>query len=104
MPDIVLNVICMITLFTTILGSSHSSEASVIDEESEMLNAEYLFHSHKAPLKPTGLSRELALLLTTLLYFQRSTIHLMQRANSLEKTLMLGKTGGKRRSGQQRIK
>ena len=28
--------------------------------------------------------------------------HLMQRADSLEKTLMLGKTEGKRRSGQQR--
>ena len=27
--------------------------------------------------------------------------HLMQRANSLEKTLRLGKTEGKRRSGQQ---
>ena len=30
--------------------------------------------------------------------------HLMQRANSLEKTLMLGKIEGKRRRGQQRIK
>ena len=30
--------------------------------------------------------------------------HLMQRADSLEKTLMLGKTEGKRRKGQQRIK
>ena len=30
--------------------------------------------------------------------------HLMQRDNLLEKTLMLGKTGGKRRSGWQRIK
>ena len=30
--------------------------------------------------------------------------HLMQRANSLEKTLMLGKTEGRRRSGQQRIR
>ena len=30
--------------------------------------------------------------------------HLMQRANSLEKTLMLGKTEGKRRRGQQRIR
>ena len=30
--------------------------------------------------------------------------HLMQRANSLEKTLMLGKTEGKRRSGQQRMR
>ena len=30
--------------------------------------------------------------------------HLMQRANSLEKTLMLGKTEGRRRRGQQRMK
>ena len=30
--------------------------------------------------------------------------HLMQRTDSLEKTLMLGKTEGKRRSGQQRIR
>ena len=30
--------------------------------------------------------------------------HLMQRANSLEKTLMLGKTEGRRRRGQQRTK
>ena len=28
--------------------------------------------------------------------------HLVQRANSLEKTLMLGKTEGKRRRGQQK--
>ena len=30
--------------------------------------------------------------------------HLMQRANSLEKTLMLGKTEGKRRRGQERMR
>ena len=30
--------------------------------------------------------------------------HLMQRANSLEKTLMLGKTEGRRRRGQQRTR
>ena len=30
--------------------------------------------------------------------------HLMQRANSLEKTLMLGKIEGQRRKGQQRTK
>ena len=30
--------------------------------------------------------------------------YLMQGANSLEKTLMLGKTEGKRRSGQQRMR
>ena len=30
--------------------------------------------------------------------------HLMRRANSLEKTLMLGKTVGRRRRGQQRTR
>ena len=30
--------------------------------------------------------------------------HLMQRANSLEKTLILGKTEGRRRWGQQRTR
>ena len=30
--------------------------------------------------------------------------HLMQRANELEKTLMLGKVEGKRRRGQQRMR
>ena len=30
--------------------------------------------------------------------------HLMQRTNSLEKTLMLGKTEGRRRRGQQRMR
>ena len=30
--------------------------------------------------------------------------HLMQRADSLEKTLMLGKTGGMRRRGWQRMR
>ena len=30
--------------------------------------------------------------------------HLMRRANSLEKTLLLGKTEGRRRRGQQRMK
>ena len=30
--------------------------------------------------------------------------HLMQRANSLEKTLMLGKMEGRRKRGQQRVR
>ena len=30
--------------------------------------------------------------------------HLMQRANSVEKTLMLGKTEGRRRRGQKRMR
>ena len=37
------------------------------------------------------------------LMFQYSG-HLMQRANSLEKTLMLGKIEGRRRRGQQRMR
>ena len=31
-------------------------------------------------------------------------VHLMRKANSLEKTLMLGKTEGRRRRGQQRMR
>ena len=31
-------------------------------------------------------------------------VHLMRTANSLEKTLMLGKTEGRRRRGQQRMR
>ena len=31
-------------------------------------------------------------------------VHLMRRADSLEKTLMLGKTDGRRRRGQQRMR
>ena len=31
-------------------------------------------------------------------------VHLMRRVDSLEKTLMLGGTGGKRRRGQQRMR
>ena len=30
--------------------------------------------------------------------------HLMQRVDSLEKTLMLGRTGGRRRRGRQRLR
>ena len=39
-------------------------------------------------------------LMLTLQYF----VHLMRRADSLEKTLMLGKIEGKRRREQQRIR
>ena len=45
-------------------------------------------------------SLEVSILKLKLQYFG----HLMQRANSLEKTLMLGKIGGRRRRGQQRIR
>ena len=46
------------------------------------------------------------------LYHQTETLsfknfyfgHLMRRIDSLEKTLMLGETGGKRRRGQQRMR
>ena len=47
-----------------------------------------------------GCSLEGLMLKLKLQYFG----HLMQRADSFEKTLMLGKIGGRRRRGQQRIR
>ena len=47
-----------------------------------------------------GCSLEGLMLKLKLQYFS----HLMRRADSLEKTLMLGGIGGRRRRGQQRIK
>ena len=47
-----------------------------------------------------GCSLEGLMLKLKLQYFG----HLMQRVDSLEKTLMLGGTGGRRRKGQQRMR
>ena len=47
-----------------------------------------------------GISLERMMLKLKLQYFG----HLMQRVNSLEKTLMLGGIGGRRRRGQQRMR
>ena len=47
-----------------------------------------------------GISLEGLILKLKLQYFG----HLMQRADSFEKTLMLGKVGGRRRRGQQRMR
>ena len=47
-----------------------------------------------------GCSLEVLVLKLKLQYFG----HLMQRANSLEKTLMLGKIEGRRRRGRQRMR
>ena len=47
-----------------------------------------------------GISLEGIMLKLKLQYFG----HLMQRVDSLEKTLMLGGTGGRRRRGQQRMR
>ena len=57
------------------------------------------------PVHPTeeishGCSLEGLMLKLTLQYFD----HLMQRADSLEKTLMLGKIEGRRRRGRQRMR
>ena len=54
--------------------------------------------SNQSILKEINPEYSLEGLMLKLLYFG----HLMQRANSFEKTLMLGKTEGKRRRGQQR--
>ena len=47
-----------------------------------------------------GISLEVLLLKLKLQYFG----HLMQRVDSLEKTLMLGEIGGRRRRGRQRMR
>ena len=47
-----------------------------------------------------GISLEGMMLKLKLQYF----VHLMRRADSLEKTLMLGGIGGRRRRGQQRMR
>ena len=47
-----------------------------------------------------GISLEGMMLKLKLQYF----VHHMQRVDSLEKTLMLGGTGGRRRKGQQRMR
>ena len=54
------------------------------------------------PVNPEEINSEYSLegLMFQLQYFG----HLVQRANSLEKILMLGKTEGKRRRGQQRMR
>ena len=51
-------------------------------------------------LKEINLEYSLERLMLKLQYFD----HLMQRADSLEKTLMLGKIEGRRRRGQQKMR
>ena len=56
--------------------------------------------SNQSILKEINTEYSLEGLMLKLQYFG----HLMQRADSLEKTLMLGKTEGRRRRGQQRMR
>ena len=56
--------------------------------------------SNQSILKEINPEYSLAGLMLKLQYFG----HLMQRTDSLEKTLMLGKTEARRRSGQQRMR
>ena len=56
--------------------------------------------SNQSILKEISPEYSLEGLMLKLQYFG----HLMQRADSLEKTLMLGKTEGRRRRGQQRMR
>ena len=61
----------------------------------------YARRSNQSILKINpGISLEGRMLKLNLQYFG----HLMQRVDSLEKTLMLGGTGGMRRRGQQRMR
>ena len=56
--------------------------------------------SNQSTLKEINPEYSLEGLMQRLQYFG----HLMRRADSLEKTLMLGKTEGRRRKGQQRMR
>ena len=56
--------------------------------------------SNQSILKEINPEHSLEGLMLKLQYFG----HLMQRADSLEKTLMLGKTEGRRRRGRQRMR
>ena len=56
--------------------------------------------SNQSILKEINPEYSLEGLMLKLQYFG----HLMQRANSLEKTLLLGKIEGRRRKGQQRMR
>ena len=56
------------------------------------------------PVNPKELNPEYSLQGLRLKLELQSFDHLMQRANSLEKTLMLRKIEGRRRSGQQRMR
>ena len=56
--------------------------------------------SHQMPMISPGISLEGMMLKLKLQYFG----HLMRRADSLEKTLMLGGIGGRRRRGRQRMR
>ena len=56
--------------------------------------------SNQSILKETNPEYSLEGLMLKLQYFG----HLMRRADTLEKTLMLGKTEGRRRRGQQRMR
>ena len=60
----------------------------------------FLWRLNKSILKEINPEYSLKGLMLKLQYFD----HLMRIANSLEKTLLLGKTEGRRRRGQQRMK
>ena len=68
----------------------------------KLLRIPWTARSNQSILKETspGCSLEGLMLRLKLQYFG----HLMQRVNSLEKTLMLGGIGGRRRRGQQRMR
>ena len=67
-----------------------------------LLRVPWTARSHQSILKETspGCPLEGLMLKLKLQYFG----HLMRRADSLEKTLMLGGTGGRRRRGQPRMR
>ena len=63
-----------------------------------------LDYKESKPVNPKGNQPEYSLEGLMLKLKLQNFVHLMQRADSLEKTLMLGKIEGRKRRGQQRMR
>ena len=77
----------------------YSRVCLISGEDSGVLNSKEI-----KPVSPKGINSEYSLEGLLLKLKLQCFGHLMQRANSLEKTLMLGKLEGKRRGGRQRMR
>ena len=84
------------------LFQHHSSEASILQHSAFFRVPRAANRSNQSILKEIspGCSLEGLILKLKLQYFG----HFMQRVDSLERTLMLGGIGGRRRRGQQRMR
>ena len=78
---------------------TRTSEVGKLFEEHLVLDGSWIWNAWRKEISP-GISLEGMMLKLKLQYFG----HLMLRVDSLEKTLMLGGIGGRRRRGRQRMR